>query len=351
MEFYLRDMRQDEAPQLKRLAQKHFSTLEAIFIEQPHQGLVLMSGDKIAGATFLKKIPLKSGSAIGYIEVIFVLPEFRGMGAAPMLYKAGRDRLRADGCDTVTAVVNDENFQSKRNCEKVGMHESSLAAIAKRYGFAAAFKMYFVLIGAIGMATGAFLLADLPKDKPESTLGWIIKIILLNALAVGGFRLLYGSPINDVALFVLASLALIAVCFIGNVLGALFAGGKWRLGMPSCGSFLAFFMGAMRGFFPWFGRPYPVEYSNTDECRRRLGVAGLTEWVTLLAAIAVSIIFMGAVPFCRQVVEYGMILMVFHAIPVYPFCFYANKRVREWNMPLYYVMLALTVAILVWIFI
>lgn len=93
MNYEIRELRSGEANELKRLACRNFSVVEQLFMPKPRLGVVAQADNgSIAGAAFL--IMIETGKEkVGCVDIIFVLPPYRGSGVARQLYHAAVKKL------------------------------------------------------------------------------------------------------------------------------------------------------------------------------------------------------------------------------------------------------------------
>lgn len=97
MEFTLREIRPEETEALARKAKACFTFFERLGVGKPSQGIVIEENGALCGGAFLKIVEFPQGKRIGYFDVGFVCPAYRGTGVADKLYKGAVEYLQARG--------------------------------------------------------------------------------------------------------------------------------------------------------------------------------------------------------------------------------------------------------------
>lgn len=337
MNYETREIRPGEAAELKRLACPNFSVVEQLFMSKPKMGIVAQADDgNVAGGAFL--VIVEAGEKkVGCIDIIFVLPQYRGSGVAKQLYHAAVENLHQRGCDTVMALVRGDNSQSLRRFEAEGLRPTSLHGLRQKIGFSATAAL-FVKTASLACATGCWILCE--NAMPQS-IGGNAKNILRTFLANGALLLcgaLIGSLLHTESTpwwNLLAALFFLAVLTLGESLGRKAVGGSWRFVLPEGGLVPTAIVALLGGFYPMLGHWYLVERDNTDEYRKRMAAPAKGAWLALMAATFVCGILNKMHPFLGCGVDLGVMLLVFYMLPFYPFDTFGGRRVREHSVRTY----------------
>lgn len=234
MEFEVSELRPEEAAGLRKLACPNFSVVEQLFLSKPKMGIVARSEDgKIAGAAFLV-IANTAGKKTGCVDIIFVLPQYRGSGVAKLLYHGAVKTLHEKGCETVMALVRGDNSQSLRRIEAEGLRPVTLYQLCKSVGVKAT-VLLFIKTAALACATGCWILSDSKEndlsDESSCTGGTgrnLLRIFLVNGLLVAIGSLL-GSFLHVTEFSVrnvFAALLMLGIITAGETIGMCMYGGS-----------------------------------------------------------------------------------------------------------------------------
>ncbi|MDO5111052.1 MAG: GNAT family N-acetyltransferase [Clostridia bacterium] len=343
MEFTMREIRPEEAAELEKKARACFTFFERLGVGRPQQGVVIEENGNLCGGAFLKVVDFAEDKRIGYIDVGFVCPAYRGTGVADMLYKGAVEWLHAQGCKYVAAMIIDENLRSKARAEAAGLHESMFMDMSRYVGWGGVAKFCFRFFAAALMGTNCKLYTDMPGSNwGEGPSLAVMAVFNMLALGVSGF-LTKGIDGFEVAMQ--AGGVMLVMSTLGSYLGARIAGGKWKYAVPSGGAGLSFALMAMGSFYPWMGRMYPVKYEKTPQCAKRLGICGLTEWLFVLVTTLLCLYGMALHPALERAAMYGTVFLFYHSIPCFPFSTMGQKRVWEWNKPVCIALMAVSFGI------
>ena len=333
MSFEMRELRPGEAADLMRLACPNFSMVEQIFMSRPKLGVVAEAEDgSVAGGAFLIIVEA-GGRKVGCIDIIFVLPKYRGSGVAKQLYHAATEQLHQRGCDTVMALVRGDNSQSLRRFEAEGLCSISLHRLRKQIGFSATAGL-FIKTASLACATGCWILCE--NAAPQSVGSNVQN--LLRTFLTNGVLLLCGALLGSCLHTgsapwwnLLAALFFLAVLTLGESLGRKAVGGSWRFVLPEGGLVPTAIVALLGGFYPMLGHWYLTERENTPEYRRHMAAPAMGAWLTLMAAVFACGLLRKAHPFFGCGADLGVMLLVFYILPFYPFDSFGGRRVREHN--------------------
>ncbi|MDD4074526.1 MAG: GNAT family N-acetyltransferase [Eubacteriales bacterium] len=343
MEFTLREIRPEETEALARKAKACFTFFERLGVGKPSQGIVIEENGALCGGAFLKIVEFPQGKRIGYFDVGFVCPAYRGTGVADKLYKGAVEYLQARGCQYVAAMIIDENMKSKTRAEAAGLHESMFFDMSRYVGWGGCAKFCLRFFAATLTGTNCKLYTNMPQsDWGEGPSLAVMAAFNLIALCISGW-LSKGFAGFEPAMQ--GGALMIAVSTLGSFLGSRIAGGRWRYAVPSGGAGLAFALTALGGFYPWMGRMYPIKYENTPQGAKRLGICGMTEWLFVLAATVLCLYGMKLHAALDKAAMYGCVFLLYHSIPCFPFSTMGQKRDWEWNKPVCVALMAVSLGV------
>lgn len=348
MNYETREIRPGEAAELKRLACPNFSVVERMFMSKPKMGIVAEADDgNVAGGAFL--VIVEAGEKkVGCIDIIFVLPQYRGSGVAKQLYHAAVESLHKFGCDPVMALVRGDNSQSLRRFEAEGLHPTSLHGLRQKIGFSATAAL-FVKTASLAYATGCWILCE--NVMPQS-IGGNAKNVLRTFLT-NGILLLCGTLIGSLLHTestpwwnLLAAMFFLAVITLGESLGRKAIGGSWHFILPEGGLVPTTIIALLGGFYPLLGHWYLIKRKNTDEYRKCMAAPAKGAWLALMVATFVCGMLNKMHPFFGCGMDLGMMLLVFYMLPFYPFDTFGGRRVREHSEGIYGAFVTFSIIIL-----
>lgn len=340
MDFEIRDIRPGESNKLNRLACPNFSFVEQIFMPKPKLGILAQTADgSIAGAAFLVIVESK-GKRIGCIDIIFVLPKYRGSGVAKLLYSKAVEKLHHNGCETVMALVRGDNSQSLKRFEAEGLHPISLKGLVKKVGLSTTISLFFKT-SSLACATGCWILCENTNiDDIGTSTNNILRMFLINGfLCLCGA--LIGSIINKTSLpwwNLLAALLFLGVILTGESIGKKVIGGDWTFVLPEGGLIPTAVVALFGGLYPMVGHWYLTKRDNSKEYQKKMAAPAIGAWIavmitTLICGILNKIHFIFS---CG--VDLGVMLLLFYMLPFYPFNTFGGKRIQEYNDRIYYVL-------------
>ena len=350
MNFELREMRPEEASILQKLARPNFSVVEQIFMSKPKNAVVAQTQTgEVAGAAFL--VMVGEGEAkTGCVDIIFVLPQYRGSGIAKELYHEAVDALHRQGCNTVMALVRGDNSQSLRRFETEGLHSTSISVLRRIIGMKNT-ALLFAKTASLACATGCWILCeDVPEQPHAGGLKKnLLRVFLINALLLALGMLVQtllhhdGLPLWNA----LAAISLLGVITLGETIGMRISGGEWEFVMPEGGLLPSAIVAIMGGFYPMPGHWYLIKRDNSDLYRKRMASPVMAAWIMLLAAIFTCGMLNKMHPFFASCTDLGTMLLILYMLPFYPFDTFGGKRIRENNKWLYVVLAVVTIILLV----
>lgn len=329
MNYSIRQLRPGEAQEMRQLARQNFSMVEQLFIEKPKLGVVAQTDDgTIAGGAFLVVVSGTKGN-VGCVDIIFVQSAHRGSGLAKRLYHEAVETLRQQGCQTIMALVRGDNSQSLRRFESEGLLPTTLRGLSARVGLGGLARL-FLKTASLACATGCWILCD--QDVPTHGIGGtannLARVFVINGLMLLCGALLHLSA-NGTWWNALAAIVLLALITLGETVGMAVAGGRWHFIMPEGGLVPSSIVALLGGFYPMLGHWYLSERENSSAYRKRMALPAIAAWRIVLAATVICGRLNMLHPLFACVSELGVMVLIFYALPCYPFDTFGGRRVRE----------------------
>lgn len=337
MDCKIREMRPGEAAELKKIASPNFSIVERLFMPKPKIGIVVEDEKgHTAGGAFL--VIVDTGhKKVGCIDIIFVLPRYRGCGIAKRLYHEAVHSLHERGCETVMALVRGDNSPSLMRFEAEGLYPVSLYGLTKRIGTKATAAL-FIKTASLACATGCWILCEnaTPQDIGGSIVN-IIRTFLVNGILLLGGALLgsLNKTVDQVLWNFAAAWFWLAVITLGESIGKKAAGGHWQFCLPEGGLVPSAIIALLGGFYPLLGHWYLVKRENTAVYRDRMAAPAKSAWALLMLTTVGCSAFGRLHPFFACASDIGVMLLLFYMLPFYPFDTFGGKRIRESNEKVY----------------
>ncbi len=335
MDFNVRDIRPGEVSELRKLARPNFSFVEQCFISKPKLGIVAQTKDgKIAGGAFL--VTSDSGKKkVGCIDIIFVLPQYRGSGVGKLLYHEAVKVLHREDCEIVFALVRGDNSQSLCRFKSEGIQPVSLWRVTKILGFKGTASL-FIKTASLACATGCWILSDCYNSHQciGSSKENISRVFLVNGLLLTlGSIITFLRQGETMAWWNgIAAIMLLALLTAGETIGRHIAGGEWSFVMPEGGLVPSSIVAILGGFYPMAGHWYLKDRKNSPEYKKAMAIPAKGAWMLLLIGTAAGEVFSRIHPVCACVSDLGIMLLVFYMLPFYPFDTFGGKRIKEGNV-------------------
>ena len=99
------------------------------------------------------------------------------------------------------------------------------------------------------------------------------------------------------------------------------------------------------------GHWYLIDRNNTSVYRRRMATPAIIAWILLLIVTLINTLLYTIHPVCSGMAELGSMLVLFYALPFYPFDTIGGKRVRESSTLAYAALEILSILLLAFIWI
>ena len=346
--FTFRVIRPGETAELKKLAKPNFSVIEQLFISKPKLGVVAEDEEgNIVGASFLVTV-ISGKEKIGCVDIIFVLPKYRGSGVGKSLYHAAVELLHKVGCGTIMALVRGDNSQSLRRFENEGLTPTSLGKLCRTIGFSAMAAL-FSKTASLSCATGCLILCD---KTPVGSIGGTA-MNLARQFLTNSIMLATGAALGSVLPFdslpwhtMIAALILLCIMTFGEVIGRITVKDKWCFAMPQGGLIPSFIVALLGGFYPMTGHFYLKERRNTREYRSHIARPAIGSWILLQLSVFACAVFSEMHLIFSSVSDIGMMLVLFYALPFYPFDTFGGKRIREYSPTIYGALITFTLILI-----
>ncbi len=338
----LRDMLQEEADSLYREAKRNFSLVEALGASKPKNALVAEADGEIAGALFLKTYRIRGNRKLGYLDLAYVKKKHRGKGIGNMLYPAAVDKLKKEGCETVCAMVKDENVASWKLLVKQYFTKPDYIAFFREFGLFYGLLVWLRTLYCIACGMNFWISKPCKERKTVHELAAFFGINLL----IFSFRGIYvvvhssgGSVWQESLVFVLV----LAVSVLGGFVGTLFSKERWHFQLTRGGLLLSIVLLFLGTCFPLVGRWYPAKYIKNHEQRRSLGITSVCEWAGMGALCLIAFFLFPAGTFQRYTVQASATLLLYHIVAIYPFEHFGGSRVYHWNKAVFLILSLATV--------
>jgi len=351
MSILIRQMRPEEAANVKKIAKNAFGFLEGMFITKRKDAIVAVDGNKLLGGVYFS-MGKRGGKKFGHVDYFFIDPTAQGRGIGKMLCKAAIDHLWELGCDFLLTYVRDDNVASWKLFVENGFVRTDFAKLAKVVGLGGAIHQHCLTSAAFCIGHEIYIAmpsAELaaPLEKPKS------QLLQLAIFAV--MPILFLLPnINwgnlESLPIVLGALAII---FMGYVLagfaGTLFSiGRKWRFRFTGGGAPMTFLISLFSGgITPMVGNWYPAKYENTPAFKRDLGIQAAFGWIYLIGIAVVGNLLDG--PLWGTVAGITFILLIYRCILMVPFISFDNGRIWNYNKILFFVIAVASLCTALWL--
>lgn len=340
----VRKMEASEADRVKKIAKRAFSIVEGAFVGHPKEAMVAEIDDKIVGGIMIRYI-VSGGKKIGYFDAAFVDPNYHGQGVGSILYKETTKYLWAQGCDTLSAMVKDDNVGSWKLLLNNGFSLTTLSEGFRQLGFLPMLMQYFTTPCLISNGMEFYLANKEQTIRPKKVktaqqigLYMFINLILILFALAGGK--------SDFKMFFSAYAILLVGGVIFGYLGTLCSKRKWQFRLNSCGAIIIVLIN-IGGAFPMIGNWYPNTYENTDTFKRDMGLNALCEWLFMLCITIAAAIFQSQHILFQYLFQLGSAFLIFRVIAVYPFESFGGRRVYLWNKWLYAVLGILSISVII----
>lgn len=354
MNFTIREMHSEEAATLRKLARPNFSVVEQCFMSKPKLGVIAVTEEgEIAGGAFL--VIAEAGiHKTGCIDIMFVLPKFRGSGVAKMLYHGAVEAFYQQKCQVVFALVRGDNSQSLRRFQDEGLQPVTLRQLKQKIGLSGVAQL-FVKTASLACATGCWILADFADERTGigNSNQNIARVFYTNVFLLLLGTLFYSLLQSTLPSWwnIIAGAGILATLVIGETIGMKLAGEKWHFIMPEGGYVPSTVVVLLGGFFPMMGHWYLIDRNNTSVYRRRMATPAIIAWILLLIVTLINTLLYTIHPVCSGMAELGSMLVLFYALPFYPFDTIGGKRVRESSTLAYAALEILSILLLAFIWI
>ena len=360
MDIIIREMRQDEASDIKKLCRKAFNFLEVLALTKPKTAFVATIDDEIVGAVVYKLYQGRD-KKIGYIDYVFVDPKCAGQGIGALLLEEAFQFLWESGCYTITALIKDDNVSSWKLFEKHGFVNTGIPKLIKELGIAKALKLYFISPYCVGIGMEYYVASREQSHQSGKTVTakQILTYLLVNLIIFG---VLSSWRFADVKTAIIAFAIILCGGILFEYVGTLFSKQKWLFRFTNGGALLSVLI-TFFSIFPMIGNWYPTNYENTPKFKRDIGVGALLSWIFLLMILLLSYIFlhyiyshdpshpeylMTILIIMNKMSVMSATLLIYRCLPFYPFESYGGRRVYNWSKTIFIIMVLITLTAIIY---
>ena len=347
----IRPMTPDEKPAVRRIAHRAFPVLARLFFSWGQTVLVALSEGRLVGGIVLETFALADGRKVGFVGWVFSDPNARGIGVGQRLIEAALAHFQAVGCHEVLAGVEGHNSSSSKLFATRGFSILPLGAQWQRYRWQLP-KVWWRTLHVVDV--GHFLWSRPPAaDEGHPVTQWWVTLLVnvlmawiaLRAWVVAGW---FASVLAAGAVLVLLTVRWAGMRLAARAQGLEVRYRAWESGFP-----LSLMIAlALRGVYPVPGSLYPVghdwRYREMVPQLGRMALAGVIGPLALLwlaKALASCFPVAQALPSLYAV---GFPLLVVDVLtPFFPLACYNGRRIWDWSRPLWAVLAAVVVALIV----
>ncbi len=341
-EVIIREMRDGEQKQIRKIARRAFQVVEGLFVGTPKKAMAAeWEGRLIGGILYQDLSAGKKKTA--YIDEAFVAPEYQGLGVGKKLYTETFAHLWEQGYEVLTALVKDDNVGSWKLFLDNRFQRVSLGEIIREIGVAGLIKHY--LKTPLGIAVGMdFYMSGRSNQvtgKGNGTLEFLAfflaNTILLFPIWIrllckdsGGFLWNFPAYLTILLLFVLSRYA-----------GMKIAGSQGKFRFNNGGSLLLPLLSLFGNPFLMNANWYPQEYEDTESFRRKLAIPEVVKWLVFIGLPFLKLV---QSPYAQAVGQWAAVYLVFMLIPLYPFEGFGGGRIYRYHKKLWFAMCVITIA-------
>jgi ribosomal protein S18 acetylase RimI-like enzyme len=141
MEVTYREMEHRDQSQAIKVARSCFPLFFRPFIRKFSYARVAADGDHIIGGAAYACLTYGK-YRIGYLEWGFVSAPYRGRHIGRKLYEQAHEAMADRGCESMCALVSDDNTASWRLFERLGYERATLRTVIKQYNVLVAILLY-----------------------------------------------------------------------------------------------------------------------------------------------------------------------------------------------------------------
>lgn len=343
MKIEFREMRSDEIKEVVKVAHHSFGIIESLFMAKPKQAVLAVVDGVIAGGIAYKIFPGNHNKTIGFVEAAFVGKEFAGIGIGNQLYQETTDFLKAHGCEHVITMVRDDNVASWKAFENSGYYRITYMQMFEVLGLPR--SLWFWIISLNCTAVGHELWATVPGKPVNSFSEMALYLVMVTVTLLPALR--FGAAMNGFGASVLGILALMTAAMLGGFLATRLSDRKWHFRVTRGGLLVSLLVAARGGVFPMVGRYYPDHYNRSEDFIKDMGMEAIFEWIFVLVLFVVSVFRGDSSMVCVAIRSFGPSILLYHALPVFPFGSYGGTRIWHFNKMISMVLLLISLGIMI----
>jgi L-amino acid N-acyltransferase YncA len=360
----IRPMTASDRAEARSVARRCFGYVAMIFFDFGKQTFVCEQEGKIIGGVSLGLFVAGTRS-YGVVKWIFTLPESRGQGAANRLVQTALSWFDGQGCDDVLACVEGHNTASSNRFFDAGFRLLGFRDQLERFGstlprvWAGVFHLFDI---------GHFVWVRCGDGDPPvprhtragQTGAWVATllantaILTLMTIRTSGPASLSAGRIGALlfAVALLLSVRTAAMLLTARAVGLVMVYRPWETGVMLS----AIVSGIFGGIVPAWGSVYPVEprWRYRDQLPRLgpIAAVGAGELISLAWILWALVLWLEPGTPLHFVLATAAMLarvsLVFEVvIPVFPLACYNGRRILDWKPPVWFLLTAVSVALLV----
>ncbi len=348
-EIEYRDMCEEESSVVLKLARSVFPFFYRLFMRHFKNAVIAVENGRIIGGAVWHRF--RAGKNIfGYLDFGFTEKGQQGRGIGRETYTRAINKMKAEKCKTLGALVLCDNTSSWKLLADRGFVRADRKTLVERHGWTGAIKIFFET--AFAFSPGADIWITEAEEKKRSSVSEMMLLVLLSAfIALAQGLYLYRQSAFYTAAAVLTVYAfriLLSYLFSIKIRKNL-TFRFWRSGLLITA--IVFFAG---GVYPPGGDFYPsdVRWSYSKH-RKQLGLIGLGGWLAVIILAAVFLttekLFPGFSLMVSGVEKWLYMLLIINCVP-FIMESWSGARVWKWNKIVFTAMASVSIVLLIFIF-
>lgn len=342
MELKYREMQKEEATQILKLGKSSFGLTEQLMMGKPKHAILALLGDEVVGAAAYQIVSCHGGDSAAFIELMFVKKGHEGKGIGNAMYRHVTADLKERSCNSVIAMVRDDNVASWKAFENAGYSRMTFIQMTRALGILGAVRIWLTSLLCIGV--GHELWSTLPPEPSASGRQMLFYALLVLVGSLPALRFSFSGYLTSIA----GILILLCGSVIGGGIAATVSKRKWIFRATRGGLLISWIVAGLGGLYPVVGRFYPLKYEHSPEFKRSMGIEALMEWIVPAGILAVTYPLRGQAVILDSMISFAPGILLYHAVPVFPFGSYGGTRIWEWNKVFSIVLLMISI-ILIWV--
>jgi ribosomal protein S18 acetylase RimI-like enzyme len=344
MAVVYKHMEDHEHDQAVKVARSCFPLFFRPFIRKFSHAIIAVDDNQVVGGA--SYVPLQYGEyRIGYLEWGFVGKAYRGRRIGRNLYEKAHHAMKDSGCQSMCALVSDDNTASWRLFDRLGYRKTTVFELIRTYGIVRALLLYFRTMWAFSFGASLWLntkdRAKIPRQPG------LLHGLLFNLLLIGLYSLMHDvSPHTAVGY----GAAMITYLLLTTMIPLLFVHRDVHVRMFTGGNAITTLITLTGGVMPVYLQHYPnVEQWTYHQKKDQLGVLAAIRWavscaIGLCCWFAVKLFGFGPA-YILYLLNYSVVLGVLNLlVPI--FDSFESLRVLKYKKSLFWVLAALNLFLL-----